>query len=157
MSELTQQFTGSASTFGLLYPMHYFLALVPGEAAARAAARELMAAGFPEDDVVELAPEAFVDLVEAHRENKGMWSHYLESFSRVVGTEAAYIDLDLDLARDGVAVVAVRAEGGAAKERAVAILQRGQPLAMRYYGHLSIEVLVEHPNTRTSAQQSGAD
>jgi hypothetical protein len=157
MSELTEQFSGSASSFGVLYPMHHFLALVPNEAAAVGAAQELMAAGFPEGDVVEFAPEVFVNLVEAHRENKGLWNHFLESLSRMAGTEAAYIDLDLALARGGAAALAVHAEDEASKEQALAILKRWNPLAMRYYAHLSIEVLVEHANTQTSAQQSGAD
>ncbi len=157
MSELTQHFSGSASSFGVLYPMHHFLALLPDQAAAAAAAKELMAAGFPESDVVEFPPEEFVNLVEAHRENKGLWTHFLESLSRVVGTEATYIDLDLALARGGAAALAVHAEEESAKQRALEILTRWNPLAMRYYAHLSIEVQVEHPNTHTSAQQSGLD
>jgi hypothetical protein len=157
MSELTEQFSGSASSFGVLYPMHYLMALVPSGAVATAAVAALGEAGFAADDVVAFPPEVFVELVEAHRENKGLWNQFLESLSRIVGTEAAYIDLDLDLARNGAGAVAVRAEDAAAKALARATLLRFEPLAMRYYAHLAIEVDIEHPNTQTSAQQSGVD
>lgn len=157
MSELTNRFVGSASSFGVLYPTHYLMALVPTGEAAAAAATALWEAGFAAEDVVAFPPEVFVSLVEAHRENKGLWNHFMESLSRIAGTEAAYIDLDLELGRNGAGAVAVRAEDEAAKAKARAILRRSKPLAMRYYAHLSIEVDIEHSNTQTSAQQSGAD
>lgn len=157
MSEMTDCFTGSSSSFGVLYPMHYVLALVPNGGAAIDAGKALVEAGFPEDDVVEFSPEVFVQLVEAHRDNKGLWNQFLEKVSRTIGTEASYIDLDLELARAGAGAVAVLAENEAAQEKARAILMRSKPLAMRYYSHLAIEVYVEHQNTQTSAQQSGAD
>jgi hypothetical protein len=157
MSKMTDCFAGSSSSFGVLYPMHYVLALVPSGDAAVEAGKALLAAGFPEGDVVEFAPDVFVKLVEAHRANKGLWSEFMEALSRVVGTEAAYIDLDLDLARGGAGAVAVHAESEEAKALAREVLMRSKPLAMRYYAHLSIEVYVEHQNTQTSAQQSGGD
>jgi hypothetical protein len=80
-------------------------------------------------------------LGEAHRENKGLWIRSLDSFSRVVGAGAAYPDLDL--VRKGVGV---HAENRTAKGR-----------GPQYSGLGSMEVLVEHPNTCRSAQQSGAD
>lgn len=155
MSELTKHFHGSASSFGVLYPMHYFLALVPTGPIASTAATSLMEAGFASEDVVSFEPEVFVELVQAHREHKGLWNHFMESLSRIVGTEAAYIDLDLELSRNGAAAVAVRAESEEEKNRARTILLGANPLAMRYYAHLSIDVDIEHPNTHTSAQQSG--
>ncbi len=157
MSEISEYFTGSSSSFGVLYPMHYVLALVPSGNAAIEAGKALVEAGFPDDAVVEFSPEVFAQLIEAHRDNKGLWNQFLEGLSRTVGTEAAYIDLDLELARAGAGAVAVLAENEAAKEQARAILMRWKPLAMRYYAHLAIEVFIEHRNAQTSAQQSGAD
>lgn len=157
MSKLTNRFSGSSSSFGVLYPMHYLLAMVPSGEAATAAGEELVKAGFPQQDVVEFSPEVFVQLVEAHRENKGLWNNFLETLSRTIGTEAAYVDLDLDLARNGAGAVAVRAEDDDSRARARDILMRSKPLAMRYYAQFAIEVDVEHSNTHTSAQQSGAD
>jgi len=155
MSDITDRFAGSGSSFGVLYPMHYVLALVPSGSAAVEAGKALVEAGFPADDVVEFSPEVFVSLVEAHRDNKGIWNDFLEGLSRVVGTEAVYIDLDLELARAGAGAVAVLAESEEAQRQARSILMRFHPLAMRYYARLAIEVYVEHQNTQTSAQQSG--
>jgi hypothetical protein len=62
----------------------------------------------------------------------------------VVGTEAAYPDWDLVC--KGAAVVAGQAEN-----------QTAEGSGLQGSGHGSIEVLVEHPNIRASAQQSGAD
>jgi hypothetical protein len=156
MSEMTDRFPGNISSFGVLYPTNYIVAVMENDGRAKRAQDALVANGFAEDDVIDFAPEEFVSLVEAHRENKELWARFMESLSRTMGTEAVYVDLDLELARDGAGVVAVLVQGDEGKAKAREILDRFRPMAMRHYASLSIEVFVEHPQTASSAQNDGA-
>ncbi len=156
MSQLTERFSGNASSFGMLYPTNYILAVMAHDEAAKQAQDALVANGFPTDDVIDFSPEEYVSLVESHRENKELWAQFMESVSRSMGTEAVYLDLDLELARGGAGMVAVLVHEEEGKQKAREILERFRPLAMRHYAKLSIEVFVEHPQTATSAQNDGA-
>lgn len=156
MSEMTDRFPGNISSFGVLYPTNYIVAVMENDGRAKRAQDALVANGFAEDDVIDFAPEEFVSLVEAHRENKELWARFMESLSRTMGTEAVYVDLDLELARDGAGVVAVLVQGDEGKAKAREILDSFRPMAMRHYANFSIEVFVEHPQTASSAQNDGA-
>ena len=156
MSEMTDRFPGNISSFGVLYPTNYIVAVLETDGKAKRAQDALVANGFPENDVIDFAPEEFVSWVEAHRENKELWAQFMESLSRTLGTEAVYVDLDLELARSGAAVVAVLVKSEEGKLKAREILDRFRPTAMRHYARLSIEVFVEHPQTASSAQNDGA-
>ena len=156
MSSITDRFSGNASSFGVLYPTDYVLAVVGNGGVAQSAHDALVANGFPAEDVIDFPPAEYVSLVEAHRENKHLWGQFMESVSRTMGTEAVYVDLVLELARNGSGVVAVRVQGEEEKKKAREILNTFAPKAMRYYASLSIEVLVEHPQTASSAQNDGA-
>jgi len=156
MSSMTDRFSGTASSFGVLYPTNYVLAMLANDGAAKKAQDALVANGFPADDVIDFSPEEYIALVEAHRENKHLLGQFMESVSRTMGTEAVYVDLDLELARGGAGVVAVLAQEEEAKKKAREILEQFRPLAMRHYAKLSIEVFVEHPQTSSSAQNDGA-
>ena len=156
MSQMTDRFSGNASSFGVLYPTNYILAVMANDGAAKMAQDALVANGFPGEDVIDFSPQEYVSLMEAHRENKHLWGQFLESVSRTMGTEAVYVDLDLELARGGAGVVAVQVQEEEGKKKAREILERFRPLAMRHYAKLSIEVFVEHPQTPSSAQNDGA-
>ena len=156
MSEMTDRFPGNISSFGVLYPTNYIVAVMENDGRAKRAQDALVANGFAEDDVIDFSPEEFVSLVEAHRENKELWARFMESLSRTMGTEAVYVDLDLELARDGAGVVAVLVQGDEGKAKARETLDSFRPMAMRHYANLSIEVFVEHPQTASSAQNDGA-
>ena len=156
MSQMIDRFSGNASSFGVLYPTNYVVAVTANDGAAKKAQEALVANGFPADDIIDFTPEEYVSLVEAHRENKPLWAQFMESVSRTMGTEAVYVDLDLELARRGAGVVAVLVSGEEGKKKAREILDQFRPLAMRHYANLSIEVFVEHPQTNSSAQNDGA-
>ncbi len=156
MSLITDRFSGNASSFGVLYPTNYILAVVANEGVAKSAQDALVANGFAAEDVIDFPAAEYVSLVEAHRENKHLWGQFMESVSRTMGTEAVYVDLDLELARNGAGVVAVLVQEEEGKKRAREILDGFSPKAMRHYANLSIEVFVEHPQTASSAQNDGA-
>ena len=156
MSQMTDRFSGNASSFGVLYPTNYVFAMMATDGTAKKAQDALVENGFPEHDVIDFSPEEYVALVEAHRENKSLWADFMESVSRTMGTEAVYVDLDLELARRGAGMVAVQVHEEEGKKKAREILDRFRPLAMRHYANLSIEIFVEHPQTASSAQNDGA-
>jgi hypothetical protein len=154
MSQMTDLFPGAASSFGVLYPLHHVVALFRDGKLARRMGAELVAAGFPDEAVIDFDSIEFVSLVDAHRAHKGLWESFVEDVSRRLGTEAVYVDLDLARARTGAGVVAVLAKDDANKALARTILSSADPLAMRFYGAFGIEVFVEHSDT-AAAQQDG--
>lgn len=155
MRDITQYFEGSATSFGVLYPTGYILAFLSNCAATRQVAEQLRNSGIPDGDVIDFTGEEFVELVQAHQENKGLWSSFMETVSRHLGTEAVYVDHDLRLARNGACAVAVHINDDAAKATAKTILLAHNPLAMRYYGATAIEIMEEHRDVASSAQQDG--
>lgn len=155
MRDITDYFDGSATSFGVLYPTGYMLAFLPNGAATRQVEEELRQSGFSDGDVMSFTGDEFIELVEAHQENKGLWSQFMESVSRHLGTEAVYVHHDLRLARDGACAVAVHVNTDADKDTARTIISAHEPLAMRYYGNTSIEIIEEHRDVSSSAQQDG--
>jgi len=142
MSKLAEFFQGSDTHLGVFYPKHYLLAVFPDLREAEEAARRLVLAGRPSEDVIAVPGEDVIDLMEEHHKNDGLWGLLMTEMSRLIDTEAVYADEDLKIAKRGAAFLAVRCRSEAAKLRVWSKIEPAHPLVARYYGNAGIEHLV---------------
>ena len=142
MSRLAGFFQGSDTRMGVFYPKHYLLAVFPSLSEAQEAARRLILAGRPSQDVIAVPGEDVIDLVEEHHKKDGLWGLLMTEVSRLMDTEAVYTDHDVKIAKTGAAFLAVRCPSEAAKFRIWSKIESAHPLVARYYGSAGIEHLV---------------
>lgn len=133
---------GSAPlSFGVLYPKDDIVAVIDDYAAAQQAARALIDAGIPAEDIDVLEGRYFWALSRAIRGRAGLLSHLAHLLSRVFSDDAQNEDLFLDEARQGHAIVMAHAPDSAAAERIAAVLGGFQAHDVRYYRRACVEEL----------------
>lgn len=128
-------------SFGMFYPRHYILAGFANLEQAQAAEGALLLDGFPEDEVRSASGQFVVDELES-MEDASFLDRLKMQISRAVGTEAGYIDDDLELARRGGAFLFVYAPTDEDCRRAVAVLELQHPVFARRYLTMAIERLI---------------
>ncbi|MDQ3059707.1 MAG: RNA-binding protein [Pseudomonadota bacterium] len=119
---------------GVFYPTGYAVLLFPDEATAAQAGRELQAAGFREEDMMALTPQAILTEI-------GQLQDPSEEVMPSVGTEGETVNQYIALARDGHHGVMLKAPSDAATER---IMSAVKHLPLSYgqkYHMLAIEDL----------------
>jgi hypothetical protein len=128
-------------SFGMFYPRHYILVGFEGQARAQEAERELLQQGFTSEEVRSASGEFVVNELESVED-----ANFLDRLkiwvSRFVGTEAGYIDDDLELARGGGAFLFVYAPTDDDCRRAMALLEPLHPVFARRYLPMAIERLI---------------
>jgi hypothetical protein len=128
-------------SFGMFYPRHYIVAGFDNHAQAETAERDLMRAGFAADDV-RAATGAFVANELESMDDATFLDKLKMQISKAVGTEAGYIEDDLELARNGGGFVFVYVPTEEDCARAMAALEPLQPLFARRYLPMAIERLI---------------
>jgi hypothetical protein len=141
MSVLADFFKGSGTHLGIFDPHHYLIAMFPDFAAAEKAERNLLDAGFPEDEVVAAPGEDVVALVNEHAKHSGLGTLLMQQLSRMFETEEVYADHDFKLASHGAGFLAVRAPHQARKREAWKLIEPAGPLVARYYSLGGVEHL----------------
>jgi hypothetical protein len=139
MSQLAGFFKGSDTHFGVFYPRHYLLAVFPDSARAHEARTKLQRSGFADDDVIAVSGEDVVEFADEYLKKHGLWTMLMTELSRLIDTEAAYADHDLELARHGAGFLAVHCPRAAVKKSAWRLIEPMRPLAARYYGTTNVE------------------
>ena len=141
MSRLSTFFKSTDTQFGVFYPEHYLLATFPNLADADRAKQQLNDSGRVGEDVISASGEEVIDFAHDHLLKDGLWGVIMTGFSRLLGTEASYTDLDLTAAKKGAAFLAVRCPNEKVKTQVWRILEPGHPLVARYYSMGGIEHL----------------
>ena len=132
MTELHTFFQGANNYLGVFYPNGYLTAMFPDLAIAQEVAKDLQFSGlFQPDEVLAVSG---IEVIRHHVEHtKTPWGSMLTGVSRMIGTEAYWADRDLDMAREGKALLAVHCPHDDAKKAAWERIARRHPLAARYY------------------------
>jgi hypothetical protein len=141
MSTLERFFKGSDTRFGIFYPQNYLLAIFPNFEEAARAERQLLNAGFLQEDVVAVPGEDVVEHAEEHLKKQGLWSLLMQELSRIFETEEVYADKDYELARQGAGFVAAYCPSDPLKEKAWRAMDGCNPIAARRYALGGIEHL----------------
>ena len=141
MSELSEFFHGSDTHFGVFYPTGYVLAAFPSFDQAQEARQQLLASGFKSEDVVAVPGDDIVRFSAEHLMKDGLLGLAMRELSRTFGTEAAYADHDLEMAKRGAGFLAVRCRDEDTKTRAWRRLELIRPVVARYYTFAGIEHL----------------
>jgi len=141
VSVLADFFKGSEKTLGIFDPHHYLIALFPDLAAAQKAARTLLDAGFPGDEVVAAPGSDVVDLAKEHAKQSGVGTLVMQGLSRMFETEEVYADHDLKLASRGAGFLAVYVPSQSRKQDAWKLIKPAGPIVARYYSLGGVEHL----------------
>lgn len=128
-------------SFGMFYPRHYIVAGFASHAEALAAEAALREVGFSSDDVRSATGEFVANELES-MEDASFLDKLKMQISKAVGTEAGYIDDDIELARSGGAFVFVYAPADEDCRRAMSVLEPRQPVFARRYLPMAIERLI---------------
>lgn len=139
MSQLAAFFDGAEVEYGFLYPDRYMVALFRSLPDAESARSKLTEIGLTHSIAVGAAD--ILAFAREHQLDAGIWRFVVTQLSRAIGTEAVYADRDVEMARRGAALLAVRCDTREAKEAAWRCLQAQQPAAARYYSQGYIEHL----------------
>lgn len=141
MSVLAEFFRGSETQLGIFAPRQHLVALFPDLAAARKAERNLLDAGFREDEVIAVPGEDVVNLLKTHARHSGLGTFVMQELSRMFETEEVYADHDLKLASGGAGFLAVHAPNKSVKQGAWKLIEPAGPLVARYYSLAGVEHL----------------
>lgn len=128
-------------SFGMFYPRHYIVAGFDNHAQAQDAEAALLGQGFGADEVRSATGDFVVNELES-MDDASFLDKLKMQISKAVGTEAGYIDDDLELARTGGAFVFVYAPTDEDCQRAMSTLKPLQPVFARRYLPMAIERLI---------------
>lgn len=141
MSRLSAFFNGCERHFGVFYPEHYLVAMFPSLGEADRARRRLCESGGHYEDAIVAGGDEVVSFASEHLERGGLWGLLMTELSRAFGTEAVYTDRDLEMARRGAALLAVRCRTHHDKTGVWQCLEASRPAVARYYAYGGIEHL----------------
>lgn len=128
-------------SFGMFYPRHYIVAGFANQRLAESAEIALRNAGFAADEVRSASGDFVANQLES-MDDASFLDKLKMQISKAVGTEAGYIDDDIELARQGGAFVFVYAPNDEDCRRAMEVLRPELPVFARRYLPMAIERLI---------------
>jgi len=138
MNKLVDYFGTSVERMGAFYPTHCLVAVFRNPAAAESTLHKLLSAGFASSDVIAADGKA---VLEFDRDEKDLAHFIMQAISQFFATEQVFADHDLEEARRGAGVLAVRCPTTDLKNTAWSLIESEEPLDARYYSRLGIEHL----------------
>ncbi len=136
----------SDTSFGLFYPLHYTVAAFENIDHAEAARHRFMSEGFDGDDVAAVPGSFVINHLESEKD-ADWFDRVRAGIARVIGTEAGFLDDDLQLARRGGAFLFVYTPGNDSAEQSRRLMQRLHPIFARRYHHAGIESIHYPPQS----------
>jgi len=130
-SELYRFFHGPSTTLGVFYPTHYIFASFPSLQNARDAARTLKAAGYQE--VLAVSAADTIQFMKEIQAEVGVWGALMAAFSRFLGTEEVFADIDVNKAEKGAGFLAVYSPRDEHAEKIRDLVTPFEPLTMQWY------------------------
>lgn len=134
----------SDTEFGLFYPLHYTVAAFNDMTQAEEARDRFRADGFDDDDVATLPGSFLVDQLET-QEGDDWFRKLRAGIGKAIGTEASYLDDDMQLAQRGGAFLFVYTPDEKVAGQVRTLIESVQPVFARRYHHAGIE-RISHPS-----------
>ena len=141
-TDLFDFFKGAKTSLGVFYPWKYVIATFPSFEAAKAAGDALRQAGMGADEVMAVTGEEMLKFFDQLRTETSLFGALMAGFSRVIATEAAFVEADIRRAREGAGVLAVYHPDEAGTQRLRELLAPLGPVSMHWYRRGSIESLI---------------
>lgn len=132
-TRLSHFFKESSSSLGVFYPRHYIIATFSTLEATRAAHHALRNAGFNEDEVMSVTGPEMMEFFKQFEEHAGILGDLMYRLSRTFGTEARFVDSDIDSALKGAGFLAVHSLSESESARVVGFVRPLEPLTMQWY------------------------
>jgi hypothetical protein len=128
-------FFDSAHTFvgSTFYPKDFVFAAFPSFAAATAAQRGLLTAGFPEHGMIAVDGREALEFFHEQRETEGVWGEWVRKLSRFMDTEAKFADENIERAKEGAGFVAIHSSSDAESNRIAEVVRPFAPESMERY------------------------
>src|SRR5262249_19776788 len=142
MSQLLTLFKDSETRLGVFYPKDYVVATFWSFDKAKAAFQSLRHAGVKEYEAMAAPGSDVLDYFNELRAETGIWGNLMTELSRLIGTEAKFLDEDAKAARRGAGFLVVHCTNEADAERIRKLLTPHDPLAMQWYRAGAIRCLV---------------
>jgi hypothetical protein len=141
-ADLFDFFKGAKTSLGVFYPWKYVIATFPSFEAAKAAGDALRQAGMGADEVMAVTGEEMLKFFDQLRTETSLFGALMEGFSRVIATEAAFVEADIRRAREGAAFLAIYHPDEADTQHLRELLAPLEPISMHWYRRGSIESLI---------------
>jgi hypothetical protein len=141
-ADLFAFFKGAKTSMGVFYPWLYVIATFPTIELAKAAGDTLRQAGLGEDEVMVVTGEEMLKFFDQLRTETSLFGALMEGFSRVIATEAAFVEADIRRARAGAGFLAVYHPDEADTQRLRNLLAPLGPISMHWYRRGCIESLI---------------
>ncbi len=138
MNKLVDYFGPSVERLGAFYPSHCLIAVFRNPADAESTLHKLLSAGVAPSDAIAADGKA---VLEFDKEEENLARLIMQAISRFIGTEQLFADHDLEDARHGAGILAVRCRTENLKKAAWSLIEPEGPLDARYYSRLGIEHL----------------
>jgi hypothetical protein len=133
VSRLAAFFKDADSSFGVFYPKHYIIATFPNLGATNAANQVLRNAGLSEDEVIAVSGPEALEFFKQFREHAGILGGLMYMLSHTIGTEANFVDSDIDKARHGAGFLAIHSLTDSESAKVVELVRPLAPLTMEWY------------------------
>lgn len=142
MNEIAGLFHHQETRLGVFYPTGYIVAIFGSFDAAGSAHQALLHAGFTDEESHAASGSEVLDYFGQLTEETGVWGLLMTEFSRVIDTEAAFVDNDIRQARRGAGFLFVRCPNDHSAERIRDLVLPCGPLAMQWYTAGAVQSMV---------------
>jgi WD40 repeat protein len=142
MSELAKLFHEQETRLGVFYPTHYVVAVFRSLEMAQSACNALVDAGFSKDEARAVPGSDVLEYFDELSEQTGIWGLLMTEFSRVIDTEASFVDKDIHAARRGAGFLIVGCGTQEEAEHIHGLVAESEPIAMQWYSTGAVHSLV---------------
>lgn len=139
-------FKDSDTSFGLFYPLHYTIAAFDDFEHAQSARDRFLSDGFSDEDVATASGPFVVNELESE-EGAAWYDRLRAGIARIIGTEAGFLDDDIQLARRGGAFLFVYTPDDDSAERSRRLIEALAPVFARRYHRAGIESMCYPPQS----------
>jgi hypothetical protein len=145
MNEIADLFHHHEMRLGVFYPTEYIVAIFGSFDAARSAHEALLHAGLTDEESHPARGSEVLDYFDQLSEETGVWGRLMTEFSRVIDTEAAFVDFvdnDIRQAQRGAGFLFVRCLNDHDAERIRELVLPCRPIAMQWYTAGAVQSMV---------------
>jgi hypothetical protein len=140
-ADLSSFFHGTDTTFGIFYPAKFVVAVFWSLDSARHARQALRQIGFRDHDVIAVPGCELLRHLEELKKQSGIGGSLMKEFSRLIDTEASFVDRYHEWAKSGAAFLIVYSPEKDDANRAVEVLREFNPIAAHWYAASFVRTL----------------
>jgi hypothetical protein len=133
MDQLSTLFDGSETWLGVFYPRKHIITTFPSFEIAISAKHALRATGFRRGELRAVSGGEMLRFLRELRARTGFLGDLMTEFSRLIGTEAIFLDRDIWEAKHGAGFLAVRCSTERVAEHIRERVRPLHPTAMQWY------------------------